>query len=616
MCGIFGAIRVDVSNNIETIVKSLQRRGPDGYGVYSDNDTSTTLIHTRLSIIDTSTSANQPMEYGDYVITFNGEIYNYKEIRKELIDKGYIFKTNSDTEVILVSYIEWGEKFLTKLRGMFSLGIWNKIDKTFFAARDYFGVKPFYYYTKNDGVIFSSLLTTLLATNIPSKKINLTGVAIYLQTGSFTGEHTIVENIQQLPPAHFLKMSDGIFEIKPYWNLNEEIKKIKKPSNYNDAKKQLRNNLEESAQCQLVSDVPVGAFLSAGIDSSIAVGLLSKFSTTPINTFTVGFEKKHIALNELDGARLIANKFKTNHNELILKDNLIDESIEDYINAIDQPSIDGLNTYFISRETAKYTKVAVTGLGSDEVFGGYSHFLYASISDRLFSKGLIANVKMPNLFKSIPDRFKELIIYILSTSESRHTLIRNYGNLHPIINKLINLSEDEKSIILKQYYSGYTARGLDAIQELSWWEINKYLLNTLLRDGDALSMSQSLEVRPMFLDHKLVTYAYSLNSEYKVQWYRKKRILIDSCKDLLLPEIFNKKKTGFELPLKYWLNNNLKFDYLNLLESKNASNLFSKKYLNYLKDCLQNNNLNNSHWSIYILLKFINTHSIITAYEQ
>ncbi len=612
MCGIFGAIQVNVSGNLGDVLIGLQKRGPDGHGIYEDKDYLTTLVHTRLSIIDTTNAAAQPMEYGDLVITFNGEIYNYQELRNELGSLGYQFKTNSDTEVVLLSYHAWREKCLTRFRGMFAFGIWNKADQTFFAGRDYFGIKPFYYHRYEKGLIFSSLLTSLLATGIPGKKVNLTGMAIFLQSGSFSGDHTIVEQIQQLPAAHYLTLENGNLNIIRYWNIVEEAIKTEQPTSYEQAVKEVRSLLEASAKYQLVADVPVGAFLSSGIDSCVTVGLMSKFAQTKLNTFTVGFEKKFNNLNELDGARLISKRFGTDHHELIVNDYLINEQIDDFIRVMDQPSIDGLNTYLISKETSRHTKVAVSGLGSDEIFGGYSHFVYAAIANQTFSKGIESITKLPAFVHKLPAKYKDMLYYLLSTPVARHRMIRNYGDSHPVVHKLKNIKFAEHKTIMDNYYDGYVPSELDAVQQLSLWEIHKYLSNTLLRDGDALSMSQALEVRPIFLDHRLASYVFGLKASYKVNFNSKKRVLVDACIDLLPPAIFTKKKTGFELPLTHWLKNNLQGEFLSILKGEAAANLFTETYRLYLEKSLQKGEVNNTHWAVFVALKFINFHKLET----
>jgi asparagine synthase (glutamine-hydrolysing) len=609
MCGIFGSINIDVSSRTKNILKSLQKRGPDGNGVFVDIENNSTLIHTRLSIIDTSKAASQPMEYNNFVITFNGEIYNYKEIKRELLDLGYTFHTNSDTEVVLMAFVAWKDACLLKFRGIFAFGIWNRESKTLFAARDHFGIKPFYYFCKNEGFIFASLLQTLLASGIPAKKINLKGVAIYLQTGSFTGDNSIIENIAQLPPAHYLYFENKTISIHKYWDIAEAADIIERPKSYEEAVKTIRVKLEDAAQYQLVSDVPVGAFLSSGVDSCIAVGLMSKFSDNKISTFTVGFEKQFSSLNELEGAKLISKKFNTSHHELILNDNLINNIIEEYIEDIDQPSIDGLNTYLISMETAKHTKVAVSGVGSDELFCGYSHFIYAAAANKSFKNGIDPLSNLPKSLKIIPERYREILQYLLSNEVHRRQMIRNYGKDLQVFDKLKNLDKNQNDKILEKYYS-LDNKNLDSVQRLTLWEINRYLLNTLLRDSDALSMSQSLEVRPMFLDHILASYAFGLNANYKVTFKQKKRVLYDACKDLILPEIFNKKKVGFELPLTFWLQTIFKSEYLDLLKNENTFQLFSVEYIIQLKNNINEEKLSNTDWAVFILLKYIQNYSL------
>ena len=219
MCGIFGSFNYDIYDKEDILLKSLNKRGPDGNGVFRDFSTKTFLLHTRLSIIDVTTESNQPFQFKNFIIVFNGEIYNYQEIKSELITLGYEFKTNSDTEVVLISYFEWKEKCLIKFRGMFAFGIYNTLDNSFFGARDFFGIKPFYIYKKDEVFMFSSLIITLLKTGAIAKKLNHNGLAIFLQTGSFTQEETIIDQIKQLPPAHYIQIKGKDFSIHKYWDI-------------------------------------------------------------------------------------------------------------------------------------------------------------------------------------------------------------------------------------------------------------------------------------------------------------------------------------------------------------------------------------------------------------
>lgn len=613
MCGIFGAININISSKIPAVLKSLNRRGPDSHGLYQDDNFCTTLIHTRLSIIDTSNVSSQPMHYNNFVITFNGEIYNYKELKEELSLLGYNFKTKSDTEVLLAAYLEWEEKCLIRLRGMFAFGIWDKKNKTLFAARDYFGIKPLYYYRNGDGIIFSSLIKTLLESDIPNKKVNLKGVTIFLQTGSFTNNQTIIQDITQLPPAHYLKFKAGNLTIERYWNIVEESVTFNKPLNYGQALKDVRLKLEEAAHYHLVADVPIGVFLSGGIDSCVSTGLMSQLSSSRLKTFTIGFEKKFKEFNEIDQAKLISKRFNTEHHEIIINNSLINDSVNNFIAAIDQPSVDGFNTFLVSSETSKQTKVCVSGLGADEIFGGYPHFLYASIAKNEYLNYLKYAPFLSKILKQFPLKYRELFLYITSSPSDRHRMIRNYESLLPVAHKLKHIDEGNFKSIINEYYEVNITPDLDAVQQLSLWEIEQYLSNTLLRDADALSMSCGLELRPLFLDHKLASYVFGLKAEYKMKGFRKKRILLDSCKDILIPEVYKRKKQGFELPLTYWLKTNLKSEFLNLLSGEEALDLFTKEYIEYIKLSIKNDNLQKTHWAVYVLLKFIKFHALETS---
>lgn len=610
MCGIFGAINKDISPRIDGILMSLAKRGPDGHGIYNTPDNSATFIHTRLSIIDTSSNANQPMKFGNDIIVFNGEIYNYITIRKELEALGYIFQTHSDTEVVLLSFNKWGEKCVDRFNGIFAFGIYNVVSREFFAARDNFGVKPFYYYCRENFILFSSLLCSLLESGVPIRKLNKKGLAIFLDKGSFSTEENIVEGIIQLSPGHILKFKDGVVELKQFWSIRDGFDNKVGTLNYRERVKVLREKLETSAQLLLVADVPVGAFLSSGVDSAIAVGLMSRYSRSKLDTFTLGFKDTDPKLNEIYGARLISKLNNTNHHELIINDAIVDV-VDDFINSIDQPSVDGLNSYLISKETSRYTKVAISGLGADELFGGYPHFSHAMISDESPIKWMIRMIKYTRLNNFFTVRHDEVFNSISSIRDKHFEQIRSYGKTQNRNEKIKNhVSSLGDSSLFWNDNSQSVIKDLDLVQLMSFWEINNYMLNTLLRDSDALSMSQSLEVRPIFLEKELATYVFNLKARDKVNFFNRKRILKDACEDLIPKFVLNRAKTGFELPLIKWMSNDLKLEFLKLLTSKRSIDLFSDEYRKYLIHSVTNNQTNAMHWGIFVLFKFIELHNI------
>lgn len=611
MCGILGSVGFDISGNINTMMKILTKRGPDGNGLYEDKKNLITLVHTRLSIIDLTEYGSQPMEYGDYIITYNGEIYNYAEIKVELINLGHSFRTNSDTEVILAAYSEWNSNCLTRFRGMFAFAIWDKRNSLLFAARDRFGIKPFYYYMSSENIIFSSLLTVLMSSGVVPKVLNKKGLALYLQTGSFSGLNTIISNVFQLLPAHYLIFENNKLSIFQYWDIKKRsVKKETENPTYKEVTQEIRKKLIEAAAYHLVSDVPVGAFLSGGIDTSIVVGLMSQLNDKRLETFTVGFEKKNSFLNEFKFADITAKKFNTNHHEIIISDRDITNILDELLEAIDQPSLDGTNTFFVSKATSQFCKVAVSGLGADEIFGGYSHYRYSKFALDYLPKGILYSSAFLKIANVLPEKYKELISFLLRQPSMRPELIRNYGKTHNVLQKISDYDKWDMINILRNYYGRFINSEMDPIKQMSYIEINTYLVDTLLRDGDALSMHNGLEVRPLFLDHILASFVFNVNPGFKIRNGRKKNLLIDASTDLLSPEIIKRKKAGFELPLTYWLSTILKKEYLSLL-NENSIHIITDQYRSYLINSFNVGNIDNLHWAIFILLKYIKKHSLI-----
>jgi len=601
MCSIYGTIGKNYKQIAPMFSKYLHHRGPNDNGIYYDDNKNLALGHNRLSIIDLSNNAHQPMiDENNYVLVFNGEIYNYKEIKKELQTLGYSFKTNSDTEVVLKSFIAWKEKCLEKFRGMFAFCIYDKKKKKLFLARDRFGIKPLIYGFINNQFIFSSELKPILKSNFFSKKLNFEAVNDYFKYGSIKQPKTILENFYFLMPSYYMEVNIETFEykIKRYYDLIKKSFLLPKIKNYEEAVRINRQYLEEATKYHLIADVEVGAFLSGGVDSTAVVALMQQYLNKPINTFSVGFKEKIEIEDETEIATRSAKFIGCNHHNIKIDDNYILNIIDDFIDSIDQPSIDGINTYIVSRETSKTLKVALSGLGGDEIYAGYPHF-----------KNIIENSnKKHNLFiflakelnKIRPNRFTNKYSFYglneIEAVEYQRTINKNLSYI---------LKQPQQSIFKYQSLSN-----LSPIQKISKCEIDNYLLNTLLRDSDVVSMANSLEVRPVLLDHKLVEFVFSLDDNFKIRNGILKSIFIDSVKDIIPQEVYKRKKTGFEMPFSKWLNGILNNKFKVLIENEKAKYIFQKRYLNNLKYRIQHLKLKRNDWIAFVFLSWLDKYKV------
>jgi len=364
MCSIFGAIGKNYKNIEKNFSMELRHRGPDDSGIYYDNIRSLALGHTRLSIIDLSNHAHQPManENESHVLVFNGEIYNYQEIKIRLISLGYKFYTNSDTEVVLKSYVEYGENCVNHFRGMFAFCIYDKKRGELFLARDRFGIKPLIYTFLDDQFIFSSELRPFLKSNVVTKKLSNQATNEYFQYGSVRQPNTMLEGVYQLMPGHSMTVQmERIYEIEKYYDYVERSSKLPEIKSYDEAVKKVRDELEIATQYHMIADVDVGAFLSGGVDSTAVIAMMKNFSAKKINTFSVGFKNKTNVEDETEIAARTAKYLGCRHHNIKIDDNYVKNIFDDFITSIDQPSIDGINTFIVSRETAKEMKVASSG---------------------------------------------------------------------------------------------------------------------------------------------------------------------------------------------------------------------------------------------------------------
>lgn len=544
MCGIFGFLLNNQRDlNKQKILESLSRRGPDYQNVASFEFTSEkrlTLLHARLSIIDTSSAANQPIidDLTGNSIVFNGEIYNYKELLTELKSIGLTFKTSSDTEVILKGYQVWGLSVFNKLRGMFAVGIYDKANKKLILARDTFGIKPLYYYYENNELVFSSLLQSIIDSGIKQKfDLNEESILDFYATGSFIQPNTILREVKMLENGNVLIYDGKSISKQTFIEIQDLVEDSVATTDENEIIKKVRTSVIDSIDKHFVSDVEVGILLSAGIDSSLIAAISSKLLKKKVKTFTIGYKDKQLEnIDESQIAQTTSKYFGTDHRTYQVDYNDFEDSFDDFVDALDVPSYDGFNTFLISKKINKSVKVVLSGLGADELFCGYPAFKILYKSKNL--NGLEI------LLKHLPDK--------LLVAAGKNDL--RYSKLKP-------LDLMAKFRILNQIKSGYQARSEITkmtdnycLNGATVFEAENYMKNTLLRDSDAVSLFYSLEIRVPFVDKNLYSIVGGIHDFYKVDKNHNKPLLIKAFKDILPSEIINRKKTGFSLPIPAWFD--------------------------------------------------------------
>jgi len=566
MCGIAGIIGIhdttDAGARLQQMTKHMSHRGPDAGGHFVKPLAA--LGHRRLSIIDLSDAATQPMSdpSGRYTIIYNGEVYNYQEIKAELGDLAY--QSKSDTDVILAAYIKWGAESLTKLNGMFAFAIWDEEDKSLFVARDRLGIKPLYFSEREGKLIFSSEIRSLLASGLVDKVLNREALSEYLRYYATNAPQTLLKDVEQLMAGSYGIWKNGRFSQHTYWQA-ATVEQEAAGQSYETVAARVRELLQEGVERRLMSDVPFGAFLSGGIDSSAIVALMATVSDQPVDTFSIIFEDE--AFDESQWSSLIAKKYNTRHHPITLDPNDFLEKLPQALTAMDHPSGDGLNSYVVSEATKKegFT-VALSGLGGDELFAGYPVF-------QRYQR--LRNMKS---FYGVPSGLRSLAGQAVATVYRNHKTARlqelieleqnRFEQLYPVFRKIYNDREIDRLLGMhtpaESTISGiFLPDELDAINELpifsqvSIGEISTYTQNVLLKDTDQMSMAHALEVRVPFFDHKLVEYVLGIPDAIKQPTYPKK-LLVESLGELLPHEIVHRKKMGFMFPWENWMRNELK----------------------------------------------------------
>jgi len=563
MCGIAGFYlppdghpHVD---NLRSMNHAMEHRGPDGRGFL--HEPPVFLTHVRLSILDVSEAGNQPMEdhSGRYSIVYNGEIYNYRELRKEL---GGTFQTGTDTEVILAAYAAWGKECLARFNGMFAFAIWDRQEKKLVLARDRMGIKPLYYHHKGNSFAFASEIRTLLQLPWVPRKIDKSGLTNFLCYQTVYGEQTILQGINMLGPGCCIEISTAGMDLQPFWSVFECATDEAAHMDPGAVRTKIRDLMGRAVARRLVSDVPLGAFLSGGIDSTAIVALMAQATDQPVDTFSVSFQEK--AFDESQYAELVSKKYNTRHHPILLKPEQLLSELPEALLAMDHPTGDGVNSYIVSKYTrAAGIKVALSGLGGDELFAGYPIFnQLPAIQNRklLWKLPFPARRFLGKSYAGISNsREAQKASEILRLpSPAMEGIYKVFRTIYPP-----RMAYEMVGTTWKNSVSELLAKESKHIQHLpelskiSIAEIATYTQNLLLRDTDQFSMAHALEVRVPFFDHNVVKFVLGVPDHLKKPSYPK-QLLVESLGDLIPPEVVHRPKMGFVFPWAQWMRGELK----------------------------------------------------------
>ena len=626
MCGICGKWTTGSERIDEGVLRQmnavLTHRGPDddGFYVYHGNDLSIGLAHRRLAVIDLSQAGRQPMANEDETvwIVFNGEIYNFRELRQELLSKGHRFRSRTDTEVLIHLYEEEGTRGLGKLIGMFAFAIWDENRKRLFLARDHIGIKPLVYAWNGHNFVFASEINALLRDPSVERKLDMNILNLYLTLNYIPAPYTIYSGIHKLMPGHTLTIEKGILSETPFWNLDKENTPGKSEQEEGDIKKYLYHLLEDAVQRQMISDVPLGAFLSGGLDSSVIVALMAKSTSRPIKTYTIGFSDMPM-FDETAFARAVAHMYGTDHHEIRLSAKTMLNIVPDVLNALDEPFADSsaIPTYIISRETRKDVTVALSGDGGDELFAGYRMYNGEDWYDRYRKiPGVIRKGLIEPLSRFLPDsrdillmdyvrRAKKFIRGAGTTLEARF-LAWNEIFTREIRQSLLlsrnDIQDNQAQMIFCRRLGEMQG---DPVNRMLYTDLKESLPGDMLRKVDAMSMQHSLEVRVPLLDHRFCEAAFALSGSLKLHRGHSKYIFIETFKDLLPPAILTRPKWGFEVPIGKWLKTELKYlvdEYLAPVKI-NQQGIFHSPTIKTLAHQLYSNQEDTS-WQLWNLIAF------------
>ncbi len=643
MCGISGLI--DINNTISKEKKLeyaykvnsvLSHRGPDGHGVWLSDDSSVLLCHTRLSILDISDAGHQPMgsNSGRFMISYNGEIYNFLEIKVELEKLGAIFKSDSDTEVLVNAFEYWGiHKTLNKLTGMFAIALFDRVENNFYLIRDRFGIKPLYYGFVDGCLFFGSELKAITSLEGSRFKLNYDAISLYFRYGYINAPHSIFENVFKIEPGTCIKIEKGKNNLEPkkstYWDITSHMLSESYDCSFQECADRLEVLLQKSVELRMRSDVPFGAFLSGGYDSSLIVALMQNISSNPISTYSIGFEDRKY--NEADYAKAVAQRLGTNHTELYVDDRKIIEIIPKLSRMYDEPFADSsqIPTFIVSQLARKDVTVVLSGDGGDENFGGYNRYFRGAqlnsgmgkvplIIRKLMARSLesCSSKILDNIDTFLPEKFKlcaksnrfKKLAYLLRAKdfESIYGRFTSVWEHSPILNKDLMYHEN--------IFNHEVAKD-NAISACMLMDIKSYLPEDILAKVDRASMATSLETRVPFLDHHVAEFAAKIPMKYKAQSREGKIILRELLKRHNVWDIVDRPKAGFCVPIGEYFKSELKDWFVGTLNYKKIKEdgiLDADIVANVCKDHFSNKS-NNQHklWSLVSFQNFLDSNRSI-----
>lgn len=595
MCGIYLTNIPFGEQQIKSKLEKIKYRGPDYTGVLKQNDV--ILGHLRLAILDLDSRSNQPYQYESFTIVFNGEIYNFKDIRKELEGLGYSFTTSSDTEVLIKGYSAWGENILDKLNGMFAFAIYDSKNQEVFCARDRLGVKPFYYYWKDGQFEICSQLQPLMNKD---SKVSSEAVSVYLSTGYVPSPFSILEDVYKLQPGCSLSidLKKKSKEIKKYWDL-EEVETL--DISYDEAKDRVETLLKDAVKIRMQADVPLGTFLSGGIDSALVTALAAEMSSEKIKTFTIGFDDPKY--DESKVAEKFASILGTEHTTTTCKVEDVMELIPQLIEVYDEPFADSsaLPSLLLNKKTKQHVTVALSGDGGDESFIGYNHF-----------RTILKFKKL----EQIPFVFRKTISKLLPKSNKYKNILLCRTENDFIKRVFIgeqSLLTNKKSDWIDENFPAYKSLSLNPIQKTADLNIKLWLENDSNVKVDRASMAYSVEIRSPFLDYRIVELARRLPMSFKFGENKTKRILRDVLSNYIPEEVFNLPKSGFSIPIGKWLKTTLKEDFQKTVTNEflngiqNIDKVYAVRMIDvYFKEESTGKDPNTTLiWRLYILAKWI-----------
>jgi asparagine synthase (glutamine-hydrolysing) len=615
MCGICGIF--DFKNNpisrdlLENMNTQIRHRGPDGEGTYFAPGLG--MANRRLSIIDIE-GGTQPIcnEDGTINVVYNGEIYNFVELREELRKNGHVFRTQSDTEVIVHGYEEWGDDCTNRFNGIFAFALWDCNRRRLLLARDHLGVKPLYYTVLGDRLLFASEIKALLRDPACPRAVNLQSLSLLFTLRYVPSPQTLFEGIQKLPPGHRMIVQSGGVQIERFW---KSLPKIERGISETDLVQQYQALVEDAVRIQMRSDVPVGLFLSSGVDSGCLLALMSKLSAQPVHTFTIGFADGEES-NETCDARTLANMFGSDHSELIVSCKDYEKYYERYLWDLEEPV--GNETaaafYFVSRMASEKVKVALTGQGADEPWAGYGRYLGVKLSE-MYSRFPQSLTK--GLFRSVGERWVrheqwKRGLTSLYERDMLSRLVNVYSFFTPTMKAQLFLPWLKQQISCDGLEAAdslrslqYEVRDLDPLTQILYMDTRSNLPDDLLMVGDKTSMANSLEVRVPFLDYRLIEFIETLPPNLKLKGFRAKYLHKKAIEKWLPRQIVHRKKKGFANPIDKWLRSSMR-PFVNdclLSETAAVNRYFDRGYIRRMLERHEQNEAQHLR-HIYLLLSF------------